>query len=105
MLLNCYNCYFVQLFLLCLETNKNNSIFLSIFSREDPGVEDVFNALKPEMQQITSREEVGAGDSPFFPVVSGGGKGGVSRRSFLIKVLFKKGGFGSIGVFVVLGYR
>ena len=44
-----------------------------IHSAEDPGVEDVFNALKPEMQQITSREEVGAVIHPFFPQVWGGG--------------------------------
>ena len=30
-------------------------------------MEDVFNALKPEMQQITSREEVGAGFKTVFP--------------------------------------
>ena len=29
------------------------------------GVEDVFNALKTEMQQITSREEVGAVETQF----------------------------------------
>ena len=49
---------------LCFETfKKKPSLQKTLVPGPKPcsGVEDVFNALKPEMQQITSREEVGAG--------------------------------------------
>lgn len=76
-----------------METNKNNS-FCPFFAAKK-GVEDVFNALKPEMQQITSREEVGFGFKTVFPGVFGGvvkagcpgyrlNKGPISKRGVTV---------------------
>ena len=89
------NCYLFQVFLLCFETNqKNNSIFLVHFSPRRPRCGGCLQCLKTwdaaNHQSWRSRLRW----FTRFPLGFGGGwfSGGVSRRSFLIKVLSTKGG-------------